>query len=143
MAKDIELVHTADDDPRWNMPYTPAIKVSGGATVYVSGVTAGPVYHSHPHDLVEFAHVPSDPGEQAELAFDNLEAVLAAAGGDLDDVVQLLRFIVDIERNQDAVNRVQRRRMSTVATSTTVEVSRVASAPGLVLELTAVAVVDR
>ncbi|MPZ62768.1 MAG: hypothetical protein GEU93_16025 [Propionibacteriales bacterium] len=138
----VEPIHTADDDPRWQMPYTPALKVSGGATVYVSGVTAGPVYHSHPHLLEEFADVPSDPGEQAQRAFDNLERILIASGATLEDVVQLFRFIVDIDRNQDAINRVQAKRMSTRATSTTVEVTRLASAPGLWLELTAVAAVD-
>jgi enamine deaminase RidA (YjgF/YER057c/UK114 family) len=142
MALEVQPIHTGDDNPKWNMPYTPAIKVRGGATIYVAGVTAGPVYHSHPHVLAEFEALPSDPGAQAELAFDNLEGVLAAAGATLDDIVQLFRFIVDIDRNQDAINRVQSRRMSTRATSTTVEVTRLASAPGLWLELTAVAVVD-
>lgn len=138
----VEPVHTSDDDPRWNMPYTPAVKVSGGTTVYVSGVTAGPVYHSHPHRPEEFADVPSDAGEQARRTFDNLERILAASGGTLEDVVQMFRFIVDLDRNQDAINKVQAERMSTRATTTTVEVTRLASAPGLWLELTAVAVID-
>lgn len=141
MAFEVELIHIEANDPRWNMPYTPAIKVRDAATVYVAGVTAGPVYHSHPHVLAEFEDVPPDPGQQAEMAFDNLEHVLAAAGATLDDVVQLFRFIVDIDRNQDAINAVQARRMSTRATSTTVEVTRLASASGLWLELTAVAAV--
>lgn len=138
----IEPIHTQDDDPKWNMPYTPAIRVTGGSTVYVAGVTAGPVYHSHPHVLEEFSDIPSDAGAQADMALDNLGQVLAAAGATLDDVVQLFRFIVDIDRNQDAINRAMARRMSVRATSTTVEVTRLASAPGLWLELTAVAVVD-
>lgn len=142
MAVIKQQVHTDEDDPAWNMPYTPAIKVAGGVTVYTAGVTAGPVYHSHPHVAEEFAEVPADPGAQAERAFDNLERVLEAAGAGLDDIVQLFRFVVDLDRNQDAINRVQRRRMSSAATSTTVEVVRLASAPGLVLELTATAVVD-
>ena len=138
----VEPIHTADDDPRWNMPYTPAIRVTGGATVYVAGVTAGPVYHSHPHALEEFAGVPPDAGTQAEMALDNLERVLAAAGGTLDDIVQLFRFIVDIDTHQDAINRVMARRMTVRAASTTVEVTRLASAPGLWLELAAVAIVE-
>ena len=138
----IEPIHTREDDPKWNMPYTPALKVTGGATVYVAGVTAGPVYHSHPHVLEEFADIPEDAGAQAEMALDNLEEVLRAAGGTLDDIVQLFRFIVDIDHNQDAINRVMGGRMSVRATSTTVEVTRLASAPGLWVELAAVAVVD-
>ena len=138
----IEAIHTQDDDPKWNMPYTPALRVTGGSTVYVAGVTAGPVYHSHPHVLSEFADIPVDAGQQAEMALDNLAEVLKAAGGTLDDIVQLFRFIVDIDRNQDAINGAMARRISNRATSTTVEVTRLASAPGLWLELTAVAVVD-
>lgn len=137
----IEEVHTAADDPAWNMPYTPALKVRGGATVWVSGVTAAPVYHSHPHVMREFSDIPSDPGRQGAMAFDNLATVLAAAGATLDDLVRLDRFIVDIDANQDAINQVQATRVSRRATTTTVEVTRLATAPGLVLELTAVAAV--
>lgn len=141
MTFSLQPVHTADNDPKWNMPYAPAIKVSGGSTIYVAGVTAAPVYHSHPHVPSEFSDIPPDGEAQAEMAFDNLERVLAAAGARLDDLVQLFRFIVDIDRNQDAINRVQGRRMSVRPTSTTVEVQRLATAPGLFLELTAVAAV--
>jgi hypothetical protein len=31
------------------MPYAPAIKVRGGTTVYLAGVTAAPIYHHHPN----------------------------------------------------------------------------------------------
>jgi 2-iminobutanoate/2-iminopropanoate deaminase len=124
------------------MPYTPAIKVRGGATVYVAGVTAAPVYHHHPHRMSDFERIPADPGEQARMAFENLRQVLQAAGGDLSDIVQLFRFIVDLDKNQDAVNREMGRQMGAHrATSTTVEVVRLATDPRLVVELAAVAVV--
>ena len=48
MAKTIEHVHWPDAPDMW-MPYAPAIKVRGGTTVYLAGVTAAPVYHHHPH----------------------------------------------------------------------------------------------
>jgi hypothetical protein len=38
------------------MPYAPAIKVTGGTMVFIAGVTAAPVYHSHPH-------MPAEPYE--------------------------------------------------------------------------------
>ena len=83
-----------------------------------------------------------DPGRQAELAMANLGAVLAACGGDFSDVVQLMRFIGDLERNQDASNRVMAGHLGEHRpASTTVEVVRLATDPGLVLELQAVAVV--
>jgi enamine deaminase RidA (YjgF/YER057c/UK114 family) len=142
MPSRIEEIHTADDDPKWNMPYTPALKVSGGALLWISGVTAAPVYHSHPHVTEEFDGIPPDAGEQAVKAFDNLENILKGAGAGLDRVVQLFRFIVDIDSNQDAINAVQKQRMGHRNSSTTVEVVRLATDPRLVLELTAVAAVD-
>jgi 2-iminobutanoate/2-iminopropanoate deaminase len=142
MRPHFELIHTAENDPKWNMPYAPAIKVHSGKTVYVAGVTAAPVYHSHPHILAEFDNIPEEPGRQTEMALENLRNVLRAAGGDLADVVQLFRFMVDQEKNQDAINRVMARYFGDHRpTTTSVEVVRLATDPRLVLEITAVAIV--
>ncbi|MCL4296935.1 MAG: RidA family protein [Anaerolineae bacterium] len=142
MNPHFELIHTAENDPKWNMPYAPAIKVHSGKTVYVAGVTAAPVYHSHPHIPAEFDNIPEEAGRQTEMALDNLRNVLRAAGGDLGDVVQLFRFMVDQEKNQDAINRVMARYFGDHRpTTTSVEVVRLATDPRLVLEITAVAVV--
>ena len=59
MPKTIEHVHWPDAPDLW-MPYAPAIKVRGGTTVYLAGVTAAPVYHHHPHRPEEFDAMPSD-----------------------------------------------------------------------------------
>lgn len=142
MGDHFELIHTEENDPLYNMPYTPAIKVRSGSTVYVAGVTAAPVYHHHPHIKSDFEHIPLDPGEQTRMAMQNLRKVLRAAGGDLTDIVQLFRFICDIARNQDAINKVMAEYMGDHrATSTTVEVNRLATDDRLVVELAAVAVV--
>ena len=53
MPKTIEHIHWPDAPDLW-MPYAPAIKVTGGTTVYLAGVTAAPVYHHHPHRPEEF-----------------------------------------------------------------------------------------
>src|SRR5271165_6274495 len=53
MPKIVEHVHWPDAPDLW-MPYAPAIKVKGGTTVYLAGVTAAPVYHHHPHRPEEF-----------------------------------------------------------------------------------------
>lgn len=142
MNDSFELIHTEENDPKWNMPYTPAIKVHSGKTVYVAGVTAAPVYHSHPHIPAEFDHIPEDPGVQAEMTMEALRKILKAAGGELTDIVQLFRFIVDQDKNQDAINRVMARYFGDHRpTSTSVEIVRLATDPRLVLEVTAVAVV--
>lgn len=142
MSERFELIHTAENDPVYNMPYTPAIKVHSGATVYVAGVTAAPVYHHHPHIKSDFEFIPADAEEQTRMAMLNLRKVLQAAGGDLHDIVQLFRFIRNLEENQDAINKVMGEYLgSHRATSTTVEVTRLATDERLVVELTAVAVV--
>jgi enamine deaminase RidA (YjgF/YER057c/UK114 family) len=123
------------------MPYTPAIRITGGSPLYLAGVTAAPVYHSHPHVAAEFDGIPLDPVAQAEMAVDNLEAVLGAAGCDLSHLVEVTRYIKDIDANQDALNRVMGRRMGEHRpASTTVEVTRLATDPRLLFELKAVAV---
>jgi 2-iminobutanoate/2-iminopropanoate deaminase len=142
MSDRLEMIHTEENDPLYNMPYTPAIKVRSGATVYVAGVTAAPVYHHHPHIKSDFERIPLNPGEQTRMAMENLRKVLQAAGGDLTDIVQLFRFICDIAKNQDAINKVMAEYMGNHrATSTTVEVTRLATDDRLVVELAAVAVV--
>jgi 2-iminobutanoate/2-iminopropanoate deaminase len=144
MSKNIEYIHTDDNDPKWNMPYTPAIKVHSGKIVWIAGVTAAPVYHSHPHIQAEFDHIPEDAGKQAEMTMESLQKILRAAGGELTDIVQLFRFIVDMDKNQDAINATVGRYFGTHRpVSTTVEIVRLATDPRLVLELAAVAVVPK
>ena len=48
MAKQVEYVDWPDALDVWT-PYTPAVAVRGGRTVYFAGVTAAAVYHHHPH----------------------------------------------------------------------------------------------
>jgi enamine deaminase RidA (YjgF/YER057c/UK114 family) len=79
MAKTIEHVHWPDAPDMW-MPYAPAIKVKGGTTVYLAGVTAAPVYHHHPHRPEEFDAMPRDMEGQARAALENLRRGLEAVG---------------------------------------------------------------
>lgn len=142
MTDRIEYIHTDANDPKWNMPYTPAIKVRSGAIVFFAGVTAAGIYHSHPHVDSEFESIPQDPADQARLTMENLRGVLQAAGGNLNDVVSLTKFMVDTAQNQDAINSVVARYFENHRpVSTLVEVVRLAPHPKLLLELSAVAVV--
>ena len=142
MSDRYEYIHTQDNDPKFNLPYTPAIKVVSGKTVYLAGVTAAPVYHSHPHVAAEFSDIPDDPEQQAAMCMENLVMVLRAAGGELTDIVELTRYMVDQAANQDGVNRAMNRYMGDHRpASTSVEIVRLATDPRLILELKAVAVV--
>lgn len=133
MARRIEPVYLPEAHPRYRMPYTPAIRVRGGTLVFVSGVTAAPVYHSHPHMAAEFDGIPEDPAAQTRAAIENLRRALRAAGGDLADIVQLFRFMTHADRTQDAINATMAELLGP---------HRLATDPPLVIELAAVAVVE-
>ena len=137
-----EYVHTAGVELGYNMPYTPAIVVNSGKTVYLSGITAAPVYHSHPHISSEFDHLDFSAAGQAEAAMENLKATVEAAGGQLSDIVQLTRFMVDQDANQDAINDVFSRYWGEHRpASTSVEIPRLATGPRFILEVEAIAVI--
>ncbi|MCM7835280.1 RidA family protein [Enterobacter asburiae] len=74
--------------------YSPAIKSNG--FLFVSGQVGSREDGSPEEDL----------NAQIRLAFDNLNAVLTAAGCTFDDVVDVTLFVVDPESNLDAIWRI-------------------------------------
>ena len=90
MAKDISIVHHADRRRDVTMPYAPGIIVRRGQLVFLSGVTAAAVYHSHPHREEEF-DLPPTMREQAVLVMENLKKTLEAAGCTFADLVAATR----------------------------------------------------
>jgi enamine deaminase RidA (YjgF/YER057c/UK114 family) len=140
-APHLRTVHHDGFDPNINSLFVPAIKVDAGKLVFVSGVTAAPVYHDHPHIPREFDAIPSDARAQATLAFEHLAQALAAAGCEPQHVVMMTRYFTDIAADQDAVNAVQGALFrGHLPTSTTVEVKRMATDPRIKLEIQAIAV---
>ena len=74
----IEPVHPRP--PQHPMPFVPALKVRGAGTLlFLSGCTALPLYHSHPH-VAEELTPPGDIREQTRRVLDNHRLVLEAAG---------------------------------------------------------------
>lgn len=138
-----EYVHTPERDEKYAMPYTPGIKVTGGRVVYLAGVTAAPVYHSHPHVPEEFDDVPLDPKQQAARAVENVRRSVVAAGGEgLGNVVEMTLYTVDTASNQAAIGAAVREAFGDHRpASTSVEIVRLATDPRLILEIKAVAVV--
>jgi len=115
--------------------------VRRGKLVFLSGVTAAAVYHSHPHREEEF-DLPSTMREQATLAMENLKKTLEAAGCTLADLVSATRFLTDVGE-QDDLNRVWAAYLGGhLPTTTTVEVSRLATHPRCKIEISAIAVAD-
>ena len=68
--------------------YSPAVKVTGGTTIYMAGQTGyqddrGEVY-------------PGDFDSQVGVAFERMRKTLEAAGGQLEDIVTMTVFITDM-----------------------------------------------
>jgi 2-iminobutanoate/2-iminopropanoate deaminase len=78
---------SADDAPRAVGPYSQA--VASGDHVFLSGQT--------PIDPASGALVEGGVGEQAGRCFDNLGAVLAAAGLTLDDVIKVNVYLTSMD----------------------------------------------
>jgi enamine deaminase RidA (YjgF/YER057c/UK114 family) len=141
MSKELAIVHHPDRRTDVVMPYAPGIVVRRGQLLFLSGVTAAPVYHSHPHRDEEF-DLPATMREQAALVMENLRKTLAAAGATLADVVSVTRYLTSVAE-QDDLNRVWAAYMGDhLPTTTTVEVSRLATHARCKLEISAIAVVD-
>jgi enamine deaminase RidA (YjgF/YER057c/UK114 family) len=111
--------------------YSRAVRV--GNLVFVSGTTAtGPEG--------EALH-PGEPGPQARLILERIEAALVKLGASLKDVVETRVYVCDMDQ-WEAVGRVHGEVFADVRPATTmVEVSRLI-APDLLVEISAVAVVD-
>ena len=141
MAKDVRPVHHADRRRDVMMPYAPALLVRRGSLLFVSGVTAAAVYHSHPHREEEF-DLPRTMREQATLAMENLKKTLEAAGCGMSDLVAATRYLTDVGE-QDDLNRVWAEYLEGhLPATTTVEVRRLATHRNCKVEISAIAVAD-
>jgi enamine deaminase RidA (YjgF/YER057c/UK114 family) len=114
--------------------YSHAISVTGGRTVYLSGVVG-----KRPDGSI----AEGDVGAQAEQAFQNLEAVMRAAGGTLADIVKVSVFLgVDFSAHAAELREIRARYLTgDFPTSTLVQVAGFAG-PEYLFEIEAVAVID-
>lgn len=137
MARAVRAIHHPDKR-HVEMPYAPALLVRGGQLLFLSGLTAAPVYHSHPHREEEF-DLPPRMREQAVLLMENLKTTLAAAGCTLGDVVSATRYLTDVAE-QDDLNAVWASYLGAHRpTTTTVEVSRLATHRNCKIEISVIA----
>jgi len=80
--------------------------------------------------------------EQATLAMENVKKTLEAAGCTLGDLVSATRYVTNVAE-QDDMNRVWAQYLGDhLPTTTTVEVSRLATHARCKLEISAIAIVD-
>ena len=110
--------------------YSQAIEASGFArTLYVSGEVG----------VAADGSVPPDVGQQARLAIANLNAVLAEAGMDRNNIVKNTIYLTDPSHMQDFMAAGGELLSSPPAASTLLIVKALAS-PALLIEIEAVAV---
>ncbi len=89
----LETVHHPGYDTTISMPFVPAIKIKSGKLLWLSGGTALPVYHDHPHRRDQILkYLPNDLEAQVRQTMDGIMATLKAAGGSPRDVVHLFIF---------------------------------------------------
>lgn len=107
--------------------------VHDGRTIYLSGQVA----------LAEDGSVVglNDPHAQAEQCFRNVESVLRAAGGRLEDVVQLTCYLTDVN-HYDAYAQVKTRLFAGCLPSSTTVIVAGLLHPELLIEVAAIAVPD-
>ena len=142
----VEYVHLPGTEPAAgaNMPFTSAMKVNSGTVVFLSGITSAPVPHSHPHVPSEFDHVDFDAAAQTEQIMLRMAETLEAAGGDITDVIQVTKFIVNVGENQNAITATMNKHFGEKhrPASTTIGIVRLATDPRFLVEIEAVAVIQ-
>jgi 2-iminobutanoate/2-iminopropanoate deaminase len=90
----VHTIHT-DDAPAHSGPVPQAVEAGGW--VYVSAL-----FGAHPRE----GAIPEDPRAEAEQLFDNLAAILAAAGCGLTDVVRVGIVLRHLQRDRPLFNEV-------------------------------------
>lgn len=91
--QNMEVIHHPNYDRTVNMPFVPAIKITSGKLLWLSGTTAIPVYHDHPHrrdDVIN--HLPNDLEAQTRASMDGIKKTLEAAGATFQNVVHIFVF---------------------------------------------------
>jgi 2-iminobutanoate/2-iminopropanoate deaminase len=81
---------------------------------------------------------PGDMAEQTRQAIRNMRTVLAAAGGNLSDIVSIVVYTTDIRQFKEIVAARMEFFQDKLPTSTIVEVNHLAD-PGLLIEFQAIA----
>jgi 2-iminobutanoate/2-iminopropanoate deaminase len=134
----IEPIHP-DPSQADKLPYSPAIRVRGPADIlFVSGSTALPLYHSHPH--VHEEHVlPDDIREQTRRAMDDIKLSLDKSNLTWRNVVKITKFLTDM-READAMHAVIREYFGDWKPASTMVCVNNLSAPGSRIEIDIIAV---
>lgn len=142
MAKNIEqtikVVQPQPDQEKY-MPYAPAVFVTGAADImFISGATASPLYHQHPHVPEEHVHA-SDIETQTRRAMESIKSILDVEGLTWRNVVKVTKYLTDM-RDQDGMVAVMKEYFGDWKPGSTTVCINCLSTPGARVELDMIAV---
>ena len=124
----LQHIHS-DETPAPLSAHSDAVLIPPGAAILVSSGMLG---------MRKDGTIPESTEEQVEAAFDNVEAVLRAAGMEMGDIVKMTTFITDA-RYRDAFRAVRAKRVGDPAPASTRVVSTSLSMPALKVEIEIIA----
>ena len=129
----LEAVHP-DPSQAHKMPYAPAIKIVGACDLmFLSGATASPLYHNHPHQDHEHVH-PHSIEDQTRNAMEAIKSILESQGCTWRDVIKVTKYLTDF-READAMHKTMAGYFGDwLPASTTVCINQLSS-PGARIEL--------
>lgn len=121
-----------------DMPYAPAIRLEApGDLLFLSGVTASPLYHAHPHEWHEHDHA-TDIESQVHAAMASIISILEHQGLTLTDVVKVTKYLTDM-RDQDGINQALNSHFGDWKPASTMICINSLSTPGARIELDVIA----
>ncbi|MEL0020794.1 MAG: Rid family hydrolase [Rickettsiales bacterium] len=124
----LKHIHS-DETPAALSAHSDAVLIPPGAAILVSSGLLG---------MRPDGTIPETTEEQVEAAFDNVEAVLRAAGMTMNDVVKMTTFITDA-RYRDAFRAVRAKRVGDPPPASTRVVITALSMPELRVEIEIIA----
>ena len=124
----LKHIHS-DETPAPLSAHSDAVLIPPGAAILVSSGQIG---------MLKDGTIPEDTEQQIEAAFDNVEAVLRAAGMTMSDVVKMTTFITD-PRYRDAFRAVRAERVGNPPPSSTRIVVTSLSMPEMKVEIEIIA----
>jgi 2-aminomuconate deaminase len=138
VLQSVTAVHPRPEQERF-MPYAPAVRVEAPADIFfISGSTASPLYHQHPHVPEEHRH-PIDIESQTRRAMEGIKLVLDHEGLTWRHVVKVTKYLTDM-RDMDGMVEVLKEYFGDWKPASTTICINALSTPGARVELDMIAV---
>ena len=129
----LEAVHPRPEEAH-KMPYAPAVKIVGACDLmFISGATASPLYHHHPHRDEEHVH-PHSIEAQTRNAMEAIKSILDDVGATWKDVVKVTKYLTDI-RDGDGMHKTMNAYFGDWRPASTMVCINQLSSPGARVEL--------